>query len=114
MKGDCFTVAAELVIDGGGALVLCHGRPLGQGGAVRGQRYWHAWAEDGRMVYDLSNDQAVIVSMDTYYDVGRIVAEHVRRYGHHEAHAQLLAEGTWGPWPDDEPDDQDAEPTTSH
>ena len=53
MSGDCFQVAANLVVHGPLALDLherdevrvVHGTPVGTGPVNGGKRYWHAWVE---------------------------------------------------------------------
>lgn len=109
-KGDCFpaalTCARTLVEEGADRVLLCHGRPLGQGGNALGLRYWHAWVEvkaHGEwVVVDISNSKRASLPRPRYYALGSIPApgERVRRYSLRDAAALMAAEGHYGPWPE--------------
>ena len=102
--GDCFVVAAELILDLPDAGVwLCHGQPRFRGvptpgGIERGERFWHAWVETQTTVYDYSNGRELQTSIEAYYVIGQIDAFHVRRYTRRQAAALLIASGHNGPW----------------
>jgi NAD/NADP transhydrogenase beta subunit len=95
-RGDCFLAAAHMVMEDS-TLVLVHGTVVGTGGAVLGQRFCHAWCEDGDgMVLDHSNGRKLEVPAELYYSVGAI--ENIRRYSSAEAAAQMFKTGIYGPW----------------
>jgi hypothetical protein len=99
-KGNCFHVAADLVLSHAGAgLTLCHGTPIAPAGPHEGERLYHAWAEtdDGRVI-DRSNGNDVNLPRDAYYRLGRIDPAEVLRYSRLEVAALSLRFGHWGPW----------------
>lgn len=97
--GDCFRVAATIVTDGDPDMELCHGTPVGRGEANGGQRYHHAWVEQGDRVIDRSNGLNLNVSRGAYYSLGRIDEASVTRYTPAEARRLLLEHEHYGPWP---------------
>lgn len=108
-SGDCFIVAARMVIDDP-SLTLVHGIPLGTAGETEGRRYWHAWVEQVERlehpglaapmvierVIDQSNGGYVIMPVGAYYNIGRI--EQTWRYTATEALALMDETGHYGPW----------------
>lgn len=110
--GDCFQMAlttATRVRDSSAIhrVLVVHGEPLGTGGNALGLRYPHAWVEwfvghDGKndivFVMDYSNGKEVIIDRDTYYAVGNIIPDDVRRYTVDEATSLALDSGHYGPW----------------
>lgn len=109
-KGDCFVVAAELVLGlrrhelldflehTGHEPVLVHGVPLGAGGEAEGLRYAHAWVEIAGAVLDCSNGQEALIPIPMYYRAGRI--ERTVKYTVEAAREALLEQRTYGPWVD--------------
>lgn len=99
--GDCFSVAADIVMEyqgpGGEDLVLVHGTVIGQG-KIAGIPHEHAWVEvpSCGLVLDQSNGLNVCVSRVRYYEIGQIT--NVRRYSKHEAEQMMLDNGHYGPW----------------
>lgn len=108
--GDCFKVAANLVMESDDRHVLCHGEPLGQA-SIAGIRHAHAWVERTTTVHfpnvgpitvvealDYSNGKHLEMAVMMYYKIGRLDGTDIRRYTRREA-AQLMADtGTYGPW----------------
>jgi hypothetical protein len=118
--GDCFEVAAKMVVDDHtGRLTLVHGLVMGQAGgtATAGKRHWHSWVErpdvlefgdrqhEMTMVIDKSNGNNVELPAALYYHAGQIRQDDVRRYSRAEAIANMLEYEHYGPW--DEDDDVD-------
>lgn len=112
MSGDCFRVAADLVLDLPPGAWLCHGEPRYRGKAdvatdlrtgettlvEPGDRYWHAWVETETTVFDFANGRELVVSIEAFYVVGQINRFDVRRYTADQAEAMLISTGTYGPW----------------
>lgn len=100
-RGDCFEVAAKIVISPEfPKCTLVHGLPVGQGPENFGLRYWHAWVEVNThgviTVLDLANNRRIVKPRDEYYEAGHI--KNVWRYNKHQAFAQIKKHETWGPW----------------
>lgn len=108
--GDCFRVAANLVVELGEGHTLCHGEPLGQG-KIAGVRHAHAWVERSDTVdspgvgpytvitcIDRSNGKDVSMPQVLYYKIGRLDERPIRRYSHREAVEKMVETGTYGPW----------------
>ena len=115
--GDCFRVAAELVLANPGftlvhALVTAPDDSPGTDGTAQpGERHAHAWAEtehpvtfpDGRtrrtvVCVEISNGRSVALLRGDYYDGGKI--RQTVRYTSAAARALIVETGTWGPWRD--------------
>lgn len=105
--GDCFEVAAHLATGFGPyaddpTARLCHGIPLGTGGAAEGVRFWHAWVEydlDGiRMAVDRSNGNDAALPAAVYRAIGNI--DQVWEYTAHDGAVEMLTHGHYGPWVD--------------
>lgn len=109
-NGDCFQVAASLILEGDDTMVLCHGEPLGQA-AIAGIRHAHAWVERTVTIdfpgvgpytvvsaIDHSNGKHLEMPAGLYYKIGRLEDTDIRRYTRREA-AQMMADtGIYGPW----------------
>ncbi len=105
-KGDCYQVAAHLLIElSWDALRLCHGTPIGRGEENMGKRFGHAWVEfpigDAWFVIDRSNGLDVSMERDRYYEIGQIKADEVMRYDREQLAHMIRDYGTYGPWHDD-------------
>lgn len=109
-NGDCFRVAAQLILEGDDSLVLCHGEPLGQA-AIAGIRHAHAWVERTVTIdfpnvgpytvvsaIDHSNGKHLEMPTMLYYKIGRLEDTDIRRYTRREAAQMMDATGTYGPW----------------
>lgn len=110
--GDCFVVAANLVLSLPGDPILVHGRVLGStGGPLAGVRYWHAWIEirysvrhpefndvevSSDVVVDRSNGNDLTVPQALYYKLGDVTE--TRHYSRAEALARCESTGNYGPW----------------
>jgi hypothetical protein len=101
-EGDCFVVAANLMLDDA-RLTLVHGQPTGTGGEAAGLVYWHAWCELDGMVIDRSNGNDVTLPAVLYYAVGNIDPDACRYYSAYEALAEMHDYGHYGPWDDEHP-----------
>jgi hypothetical protein len=128
--GDCFEVAARLVLDWPPSpahepLTLVHGRPIGTGPLNLGERYWHAWVEfteeatipahvvgasppapfvlSAAVVIDRSNGRDDRLPVEVYYAFGSIRPRDCRRYSRTDVMRQLIEFGHWGPWDDEHP-----------
>lgn len=114
-KGDCFRVAATLLLDGDGTDVLVHGIVTGDDGPIVGVEHWHAWIERtkviewpgiGRVelvnVIDRSNGKDVTMSPGLYYKLGEIAK--TWRYSAREAMNLMHDTGHYGPWVDPKED----------
>ena len=118
--GDCFEVAAKMVIP---ALNMGTGLPLIEGGLlIHGMptlqvepfaKHVHAWVEveaehpDApnsyvwRYIHDLSNGKDVSVMPQAfYYYLGRINQDEVKQYTAEEAQRMIVEHGHFGPWHD--------------
>lgn len=115
--GDCFKVAAKMVLDNPG-FTLVHGlvtapddSPGTDGRAKPGERHAHAWVEvdhpvtfpDGRtrttaVVVEMSNGKALALLRADYYEGGKI--RQTVRYSSAAARELIRESGTWGPWRD--------------
>jgi hypothetical protein len=101
--GDCFVVAAKLLMSGVlrataiGVLRLCHGEVLGTGGEAKGKHYAHAWIEDSKFVYDYSNGNNSIVLKELYYAIGNI-GTNVHRYTYRDMINMMQSTGHYGYW----------------
>jgi len=93
-EGDCFRVAGNMVIDNP-IFLLCHGKVSGQG-KLKGKRIWHAWNEDGDLVWDYSNGKKIIVRKERYYKIANIKEKNIVRYTRKEATELFIKHGTWG------------------
>lgn len=118
--GDCFETAAALVFSDP-SLMLVHGRPVAQrgGSATPGERFWHAWAEETQefaellsdaddvyeveYVIDKSNGRDISMPRESYYAIGKMSDEHVRRYTRDEARELMLEFKHYGPWDEEHP-----------
>jgi hypothetical protein len=105
--GDCYEVAAKLVAldDVFPGYLVCHGTATGRG-PIAGQRFGHAWIEGELsgtpVVFDFSNGLKTIVPRGTYYRLGEINPDEVRRYTAKEACVLMLKTGHFGPWEQEE------------
>jgi hypothetical protein len=90
--GDCFKQALWWAADNGAELV--HGKVTN----IYGQRFAHAWAEQGNQVVDVTTlgpDQPM--DKEKWYKI--VEAEVDARYPDaHEAMALGVRAGHWGPW----------------
>lgn len=98
--GDCFKVAADLVVDHSfpskykGA-VLVHGMASGRG-EISGVRFGHAWVEIGDEVIDYSNGLNARLPKELYYAIGNIKT--TLRYSRKETMMNLMEHKHYGPW----------------
>ena len=97
MDGDCFKVAANIVVHGLPDATLCHGQPIRRG-PEGGDRYWHAWVELDGTAIDRANGLDIELAAATYYLIGNIEADKVLRYTREEAVRYMLETGHYGPW----------------
>lgn len=98
--GNCFQVAANLVIDApSGKLVLAHGICTGRG-SIAGEHIGHAWVEDGDTVLDYSNGNMFVGPRDFYYAMSTCRSVHL--YNQKQTEKLLLKYRHFGPWPEDE------------
>jgi hypothetical protein len=110
--GNCFEVAAQMVVDffgedcpelaGLSDIRLAHGIVCGQG-PLEGYRFTHAWVEGVSekgipMVVDCSNGREVVMPQGLYYLIGGIDEEEVQRYTDDQARERLIERATYGPW----------------
>jgi len=104
--GDCYEAAVHFMwaaIEQGKAegLTVCHGEVEGQG-ALRGQRFGHAWCERDLpgvdIVTDASNSRMVAMIRPEYYRLGRIDPDKVKRYTAKEVNEKLVEYEHFGPW----------------
>lgn len=100
IKGDCFKVAADYILDNchiDSGLKLVHGLVTGQG-KIEKLIYCHAWVETPYfdMVIDKSNGNRITVPRQFYYDLGKIKI--VRKYTADQARRLLLDSEKYGPW----------------
>lgn len=100
-RGDCFQVAANLVLGRRDGSVVVHGTPIGRGPENFGERFWHAWVEtpDG-LAIDKSNGRDLSMSAGLYYHFAQIDPDlHIfGRYTANEAVKMMCALGHYGPW----------------
>ena len=96
-RGDCFRVAGNMIIDHPNFL-LCHAKVAGQG-KFKGKMIWHAWNEDGDMVWDYSNGREIIVRKERYYKIAKIKDKNIVKYTHDEAIKLMLKHKTYGDFP---------------
>jgi hypothetical protein len=105
--GNCFLVAAQLVMDANlrgfrtDNLFTCHGTVSGQE-ALLGTRFIHAWVEletDAvTIVIDQSNGNNIVMPREAYYRLGEIDTDTVRRFTSGKTIDNLLRTGHYGPW----------------
>lgn len=110
--GDCFKVAADLVVPSLGIvncrvsnmddIALVHGIVTGKG-RLDGIRFTHAWVEgvtaDGiTMVVDISNGLDLVIPKELYYGIGRIDPGECERYSAKDAIDRMLSYAHYGPW----------------
>ena len=102
--GNCFDVAAKLVIDNDYSKefndpLLVHGEVAGQG-PLEGIRFGHAWVEDGNVVIDKSNGKDLKIPKLLYYALGNIEDKKgkIYRYNLEETRKMLLKHAHYGPW----------------
>src|SRR5215204_529548 len=88
-KGDCYQVAAELVLYDPAFrnAVVAHGEPILR---PTGERYGHAWVELDGQVVDRSNGLDVMLPREVYYSWGHINEARVVRYAHDEVAQTLM------------------------
>ena len=96
-KGNCYKVAAQLMLKGNEKYVLCHGLKEGQR-VHEGELVGHAWIEFGDMVIDNSNDQKIFMKKEDYYKKYKVVA--VRHYTLEDTKAMLNKFRHYGAWDD--------------
>jgi hypothetical protein len=112
--GDCFMVAANLVI-AGSDLTLVHGRPLGRGVENSNARYWHAWVETPNgQVLDHANNLTLDLPVGVYYALGLIDPTECTSYSATATIDMLDEYRHWGPWNEEYPpltDDDDTNNT---
>lgn len=94
-RGDCFEVAANLVLELDGDWRLVHATCMGYG-PIEGIRFSHAWVENDFLVLDFSNGKQSAIPRTAYYEAGE--AENVHRYTATEARLHMLATEHYGPW----------------
>ena len=102
--GNCYQIHLETLQerrwehDGIKDTLLVHGLVTGQG-KIKGTRYGHAWLEVGGMiVFDISNGRDVVMSVQDYYELGKIKEEEIKRYSLTEAQKLITRTGHYGPW----------------
>lgn len=95
VTGNCYEIAAKLVAETFGELVLCHGIVWHTKTGWHG----HAWAERGNLVIDLSNNK-IAMKRDLYYRIGKI--RDVKRYDYQKTLKMMLKTKNFGPWEKDE------------
>jgi len=100
--GDCYQVAAKLVIDSevGTELVLVHAEVTGQG-PLEGIKYGHAWVENIHGdVIDKSNGRDITINKQVYYSIGNISSKKGKmfKYTRREALDKMLDSEHFGPW----------------
>lgn len=91
VTGQCFKEALWWAADNGAELV--HGMVSN----AEGRRFWHAWAEKGDQVIDVTTlgpDSSM--NKEVWYHT--VNAEVSSRYDPHEAMALGIRQGHWGPW----------------
>lgn len=99
-RSNCYEVVFELIEAMPEARIV-HGRPVYRGPehlADPDGRYCHAWVEQHGVVFDLSHGREFIVDVDTYYALGGIEPEKVRKYDRDAALGWIIELGHWGPW----------------
>lgn len=98
-EGNCFKVAADLVLESGGLdCELVHGVVVGLG-KLKGQRFVHGWVEiAGVVVVDGSIGKYALTSVGLYYKLGQIIDEEVVRYSIRETRELVLETQNYGPW----------------
>lgn len=105
--GDCYTVAAKILIDNDiikkfnflGTPYLVHAEVTGQG-KIKGIKYGHAWVEDDYFVYDYSNNREIILPKEFYYQLGQIKIKNGKyaKYTKNEAYENMSKYGHYGSW----------------
>lgn len=96
-RGDCASVAGNMVIDGNGQFILCHALVAGQQ-QLEGQRIFHSWAQMQDVVFDYSNGKKIIMRKEKYYEIAKIKEEDIKKYNVDEVRKLLLKHRHWGPW----------------
>jgi hypothetical protein len=109
--GDCYadvygttTFLREAMGADESEIVVCHGYPRLQRAPF--ERFGHAWVEWRGLCFDKRTTElspTLAISRVTYYSVGEIEAEHVRRYALTDWRAEVVGSGTYGPWADAHP-----------
>ena len=97
--GDCYQVAADLLIDSFGAYPearLVHGWPTLRRRPFR--EYGHAWVELGPVVFDFANKTQHVLLIGSYYELGQIDPARCIRYTAEQARGMLLSFESYGPW----------------
>jgi len=100
--GKCFEQAIRLLTYEKPDAILVHGQPLGTGGDVAGERYWHAWLEEGDVVWHPTPDGFQQVDKARYYKRGQIAPAECRYYTFLEAATKGVQHEHYGPWPSPE------------
>ena len=99
-NGDCYEVAAKLLLDPDNSLPddarLVHGMPTLQREPF--EKYGHAWIEIRGCVIDCSNGRSVAVPTDKYYRVGNIDSSDCFRYSREETWEKVFSHEHYGPW----------------
>lgn len=107
MSGDCFEVAANMVLRDP-TLTLVHGTAVGQG-PIEGVHHAHAWCERTDVIQlpdygevevitaiDRSNGKTLEMPAALFYNIGRIYGIH--RYDHDAMCRQMITHEHYGPW----------------
>jgi hypothetical protein len=102
--GDCFEANGRYFMqhmNNNPSLRLVHGEVTGQGGAVEGVNFAHAWVEDleKEVVIDKSNGNTQVMPTFDYYILGAIGHNNnVFKYDHDQFVKQVVKHKHWGPW----------------
>ena len=112
MPGKCFQSSIQKMIDlitkdKGLAddIKLAHGIVTGQGGAVKGKKYGHAWLEIKDAVVHDCEAGATLIKND-YYKKGNIDPATVKLYDFQDVRYWISKEETYGPWELEMPEDE--------
>jgi hypothetical protein len=89
-SGQCFSNAVMYAMENNQGATLVHGMITN----FFGQRFDHAWLEDGDTVIDPTAGSST--SKASYYE--NVKAEPISRYSYQEALAKCLKHEHWGPW----------------
>jgi hypothetical protein len=94
--GDCYFVAANLIINELKEGTLVHGHPTL--GVFPYEKYGHAWIELNGSVIDYSNGNSVIMPREEYYRLGKIKTVECLYYDRERARQFMLSHKHYGPW----------------
>lgn len=98
--GDCFEIHGKFMLDQmfhgtGDRYTLVHGMVHGQGD-VAGYRFAHSWIEIGESILDISNGGFVKMSIEKYYELGKI--SDVHKYTIEDVMSKVNQHEHWGCW----------------